>query len=116
MNRVASYLQLHKRVRITALGVSFSVASVALYIGIGVYVFTLGPKAVGDYIRDRFMAGCLIGLALVVDLGTAAVLVQRGEGLLSRLLFSVLVTVGGAILAFGLVVARAMIAQALSAQ
>jgi hypothetical protein len=61
------------------------------------------------------MAGCLIGLALVVDLGTAAVLVQRGEGLLSRLLLSALVTVGGAILAFGLVVARAMIAQALSA-
>jgi hypothetical protein len=33
------------------LGVSFSIASFALYLGSAVYVLTLGPKAVGDYMR-----------------------------------------------------------------
>jgi hypothetical protein len=111
----ANYLQAHNRVRATALAVSFVIASVALSTGIGVYALTLGPKAVGDYIRDRFMAGGLIAVAMLLDLGTASVLAQRGGRFFSRLLISVLVTVGGAIMVFGLIVARAVLVKSLSA-
>jgi hypothetical protein len=75
---------------------------------------TLGPKAVGDYVRDRFMAGGLIALAVLIDLGIASVLAQRGGGFMWRLVFSVLLTAGGAVLVFGLIVARVLLVRALS--
>ena len=104
----------HNRVRTIALAVGFAIASVALCIGTGVYALTLGPKAIGDYLRARFMAGGLIVLAMLIDLGVASILAQRGGGFMLRLLFSVLLTGGGAILVFGLIVARAMLVNALS--
>jgi hypothetical protein len=106
VNRFANYLQSHHRLRLIALSAGFAVASVALYTGAGVYVLTLGPKAVGDYIRDRFLAVGLIALALLVNTGTAWVLAQRGGGFASRLALSLLATVGGSILVFGLIIAR----------
>jgi hypothetical protein len=115
MKRFAHYLQVHNRVRVTSLGIGFFIASVSLYIGIGVYFLTFGPKAVGDYVHDRILAGCLISIAMLVDVGTAWVFSRSGGGFLSRLLLSVLLTVGGAILVFGLIVARAVLANALSA-
>jgi hypothetical protein len=104
----------HNRFRIIALSIAFVVASVSLYIGIGVYALTLGPKAVGDYMRDRLMAGCLIALAMLVNVGTAWVLAQRGGGFLSRLTLSLLATVAGSILMFGLIVARVIFVKGLS--
>lgn len=94
--------------------VSFVIASVALCTGVGVYTLTLGPKAIGDYLQDRFIAGGLIAFAMFIDLGMAFVLAQRGGSLLLRLLLNVLVTGGGAILVFALIVARVMIVEALS--
>ena len=38
-----------------------------MYIGVGVYAMTLGPKAPGPYIRDRVIAGVLVALALMLD-------------------------------------------------
>lgn len=84
-------------------------AAVALYIGIGVYALTLGPKAVGDYMRDRLMAGSLIALAVLVNIGVASVLTKPGGSFVSRLTLSLLATVGGSILMFGLIVARVML-------
>jgi len=116
VKRVANYLQAHNPVRITVLGVSFSIASIALYIGIAVYALTLGPKAVGDYMRDRFIAGCLIALTVLVNVGTASVLTRRGGGFMPRFLLSVLVTVGGTVLVFGMIVVRVMLVKAWSAR
>ncbi len=114
MKGFTNYLQAHKRARTITLAASFVIASVALCTGIGVYALTLGPKAIGDYVQDRFMAGGLIALAMLIDLGIASVLAQRGGGFVLRLVFSVLVTVGGAILVFGLIVGRVMLVKSLS--
>jgi hypothetical protein len=115
VKRFADYLRVHKRIRITVLGVSFFIASFALYMGLAVYVFTLGAKAVGDYMRDRLIAECLVALSALVNFETASILTLRGGGFLSRLLFSILVTAGGTILVFGLVVARVILVRNLSA-
>lgn len=97
------------RARIAALIVGFFIGSFALCLGIGVYLLTLGPKAIGDYIRDRFMAWGLIILAAALDLGTASILTHRWGGFMLRFLLSVLVTVAGAILLFALIAARAIV-------
>jgi hypothetical protein len=95
--------------------IGFTVASVALYIGAGVYALTLGPKAIGNYVGDRFLAGGLIALAVVVNIGTAWVLAQRCGGFLSRLVLGLLATVGGSILVFGLIVARVLLVKGFAA-
>ena len=115
MKGFANYLRTHNRVRASAIVGSFFTASVALFAGIGIYVLTLGPKAIRDYVHDRFMAGCFIAIAVLVNVGTA-LLLTRGGRFLSRLLLSILITSGGAILVFGLVVVRAIIAHGLSAR
>ena len=109
VSQFVNYLQAHNRLRVTTLSVGLIVASVALYIGIAVYVLTLGPKAVGDYMRDRLMAGCLIALAVLVNIGIASVLTKRGGSFPSRLILSLLATMAGSILMFGLIVARVML-------
>jgi len=109
VNRLAIYLQAHNRVRVATLSLGLIVAAAALYIGTGVFALTLGPKAVGDYMRDRFMAGCLIALAVLVNIGIASVLTKRGGSFLARLILSLLATVGGSILMFGLIVASVML-------
>ena len=116
VNRFANYLQTHNRFRLVTLCIGFTVASVALYIGAGVYVLTLGPKAIGDYMGDRFLAGALIALAVLVNIGTAWVLSQRGRGFVSRLAVSVLATVGGSVLVFGLIIARTLLVRGFAAQ
>ena len=96
--RLAIYLQTHNRLRLMMLCIAFTVASVALYIGAGVYALTLGPRAIGDYVGDRFLAGGLIARPTPVNIGTAWVLAQRSGGFLSRLVLSRRATVGGSIL------------------
>jgi hypothetical protein len=116
VNRIANYLQSHNRLRLIALCIGFTVASVSLYIGVGVYALTLGPKAIGNYVGDRFLAGGLMALAGLVSIGTAWVLAQRGGGFVSRLVLSLLATVGGSILVFGLVVARVLLVKGFTAR
>ena len=115
VNRLANYLQSHSRLRLMTLCIGFTVASVALYIGVGVYALTLGPKAIGDYMGDRFLAGSLIALAVLVNAGTAWVLAQRSGGFLSRLVLSLVATVGGSILVVGLIVARVLLVNGFAA-
>jgi hypothetical protein len=109
VNRLAVYLQAHNRIRVATLSFGLIVASAALYIGAAVFALTLGPKAVGDYMGDRLLAGCLIALAVLLNIGIASVLTKRGRSFLARLILSLLATVGGSILMFGLIVARVML-------
>ena len=114
MESIANYLQMHSRARAAILVVSFIVASVALCIGVGLCALTFEPKFGTDYVvRDRLIAGCLIALALLQNAGAALILSRHGGAFVPRLLFSALITVGGSVLVSVLVVARALIAQAL---
>jgi len=111
----ASYLEAHNRVRIVLLGTSYVISSVALFLGIGIYALTLGPKGVGDYVRDRVMAGCLVAFAMLVDVGIASVLARWAGGFLQRFMSCVVVTACGVMPVFVIVVVRAMLARAWSA-
>jgi len=104
VKRFASYFQTHNRLRL-----------ITLCIGAGVYALTLGPKAIGDYMGDRFLAGALIALAVLANIGTASVLAQRSGSFVSCLVFSLLATVGGSILVFGLIVARVLLVKGFAA-
>ena len=76
-------------------------ASLAMYIGVGVYAMTLGPKAPGPYIRDRVIAGVLVALALMLDAIIAQSLARHRSGNIGLwMLFSILLTLAGAIVAF----------------
>jgi len=111
MNRVGTYLQAHKRVRASALAVSILVASIALCLGVASYAWTFGPKAGQDYIRDRLVAVCLIVLAMFATVCTASILSWRVGDFLLSLVASVLITIGGSILVFGLIVAHGILAK-----
>ena len=105
MVHIGSYLRAHKRLRLAVLVVSFLVASFALYLGVGIYALTTGPKAVGDYIQARFAAAGWMALAMVANVGAASILANRGS-FLKRFLLSIVVTIGGSVLVLGLIVAR----------
>ena len=56
MVHIGNYLRAHNRLRLAILAVTFLVASIALFLGVGVYALTTGPKAVGDYMQGRLAA------------------------------------------------------------
>ncbi|MEO8663135.1 MAG: hypothetical protein ABI693_32055 [Bryobacteraceae bacterium] len=105
MVHIGSYVQGHNRIRLAVLVVSFLIASFALYLGVAVYALTTGPKAVGDYIQARFAAAGWMALAMLANVGAASILANRGS-FLRRFLLSIVVTIGGSILVFGLIVIR----------
>ncbi len=105
MVHLASYLQLHNRIRLAVLFVSFLIASFALYFGVGIYVLTTGPKAVGNYMQARSNAVGLMALAVLTTVGAASILAYDGN-FLRRFLLSIVVTTGGSVLVFALIVAR----------
>ena len=116
MVRIDNYLQGHNRIRIAALVVSCLVASFAFYLGVAVYTLTTGPKAVGDYMQARFVAVCWMAVALVANVGIAWFFSHRGGSFLGRFFLSVVATMGGAILVFGLIIARVVLFRGLWAR
>jgi hypothetical protein len=115
VNWLGSYLDAHRGARFAVTWAGFVFASVATFTGVGVYALTTGPKATGNYVADRVMAVCLLGVALILNLGLAWVLGlgRRLGGFFPRLGFSALLTVGGAILVLGVVAGRALLWNAL---
>ncbi len=115
MNRLGSYLDAHKGVRIAVLWAGFLIASVGTCLGVGVYALTTGPKAIGNYISDRVIAVCFLGVAMILNVGLAWVLSRKHQtgGFFPSLAVSALVTVCGAIMVFGVIVGRALVWNAL---
>ena len=86
------------------IGSGFVAASLAMYLGVAVYALTLGPKAIGLYMRDRVIAGALVALALTLDATIARNLAKHRSGNIGRwMLFSILLTLAGGIVAFAVI-------------
>ena len=105
MVQIGGYLRAHNRIRRAVLVVSFLVASFALFLGVGTYALTTGPKAVGDYMQARFAAAGWMALAMSANVGAASILANRGS-FLRQFLLSIVVTIGGSVLVFAFIVAR----------
>ena len=105
MVHIGNYLRAHNRLRLAILAVTFLVASIALFLGVGVYALTTGPKAVGDYMQGRLAAAGWMAVATLANCGAASIVASRGS-FLRRFLFSVAATLGGSVLVLCLVVAR----------
>ena len=92
------------------IGSGFVAASLAMYIGVAVYALTLGPKAIGPYIRDRVIAGALLVIALTLDATIAQSLAKyRSGNIVLWMLFSIILTLAGAIVAFAVIATIAII-------
>jgi hypothetical protein len=115
VNRLGSFLDAHKGVRVAVLWAGFVIASVGTCLGVGVYALTTGPKAIGNYVTARARAVSFLSVALILNIGLAWVLGLRRRmgGFFPRLVLSALLTVGGAIMAFGVIVGRALLWHAL---
>jgi hypothetical protein len=113
VNRLGEFLDAHNGLRITALCASFIIAAPAAYMGAAVYALTTGPKAIGDYMRDRGLALCLLAFATILNFGAAWVFSRKHQigGLLPRLLLSLLLTACGGVLVFGAIVACVMLSK-----
>lgn len=105
MVRIVSYLQAHHWMRAAMLVVSFVAASFALCAGVAISVLPTGMDTAEDGSHERFVAVCGL-VVMVANVLTPWVLAYRGGSFLRRFVLSVIVTMGGAILVFGLIVVR----------
>ena len=91
------------------IGSGFVAASLATYLGVAVYALTLGPKAIGPYIRDRVIAGALVAIALTLDTLIAWSLKKHGSGNIGlTMLLSILLTLAGAVAVLVIIAAIAI--------
>jgi hypothetical protein len=98
MEKALNYLELHKGLRAIFLCICFLIASVSLYMGIGMYLFL--PGGIHYRFLDRIFPLFFMLLAVLLDFGIARVMHRQQQRSFWSTFASILAaTVVGAILA-----------------
>jgi hypothetical protein len=97
MGTAQSYLELHRGLKFALLCTCFAIASVSLFLGVGMYLFLPGGVHYGLF--DRIFPFSFLLLAVIIDIGIARVMYpQRQRSFLSLFGVVLAATVVGAII------------------